>query len=61
MPVPLPSGVEVTLGDVQIKVKGPKGSLSTPVHPKVVYEKDGDQVVVSRVDDSRLARAQQIR
>ena len=58
MPVPLPSGVEVTLGDAQIKVKGPKGSLSTPAHPKVAYEKDGDQIVVRRVDDSRLARAQ---
>ena len=58
MPVPLPSGVEVTLGATQINVKGPKGSLSTPAHPKIAYEKDGDRIVVSRVDDSRLARAQ---
>ncbi len=58
MPVPLPSGVEVTLGKTQIKVNGPKGSLSTPAHHKIAYEKQGDHVLVSRVDNSRLARAQ---
>lgn len=57
-PVTVPSGVEVTLGKDKIDVKGPKGALSSPTHPKVSYEKDGDSIVVSPVDDSRMARAQ---
>ena len=58
LPVTVPSGVEVTLGKSKIDVKGPKGTLSTPVHPKIKYDMDGDTISVSRVDDSRLARAQ---
>jgi large subunit ribosomal protein L6 len=58
LPITVPSGVEVTLGKSTIDVKGPKGALSTPVHPKIKYDMDGDTITVSRVDDSRLARAQ---
>lgn len=46
------------IGKAQIEVKGPKGTLSTPVHPAVEYEVADNAVVVSRVDDSRIARAQ---
>jgi len=58
LPVAIPKGVEVTLGKTSIEVKGPKGALTTPVHEKVVYEKEGDEVVVTRKDNTRLARAQ---
>jgi large subunit ribosomal protein L6 len=58
LPVTVPSGVEVTFGKSKIDVKGPKGALSTPTHPKIKYEQDGDAITVSRLDDSRLARAQ---
>ncbi len=34
-PVSIPSGVEVTLSDQAIKVKGPKGELSQDTHPFV--------------------------
>lgn len=57
-PVAIPKGVEVTLGKTSIEVKGPKGALSTPVHEKVAYEKADDAVVVSRKDNTRVARAQ---
>jgi len=57
-PVAIPSGVEVTLGKMSIEVKGPKGALTTPVHEKVAYEKADDAVVVSRKDNTRVARAQ---
>ncbi len=57
-PIEIPSGVEVKLAAEEVLVKGPKGSLTTPVHPKVEYEIVDNQVVVKRVDDSRLARAQ---
>jgi large subunit ribosomal protein L6 len=57
-PVPIPAGVEVKVGADAVQIKGPKGSLSTPVHPSVAYAVEGSEVVVSRVDDSRLARGQ---
>ncbi|NJB69481.1 large subunit ribosomal protein L6 [Desulfobaculum xiamenense] len=57
-PVAIPSGVEVTIGKSQVDVKGPKGSLSTPLHEKIEVKVEGSDIVVTRVDDSRLARAQ---
>ncbi|WP_243545578.1 50S ribosomal protein L6 [Pseudodesulfovibrio tunisiensis] len=57
-PIDIPSGVEVTVGASEIQVKGPKGTLKTPVHPAVVYAVEGNQVVVNRTDDSREARSQ---
>ncbi len=57
-PVPIPAGVEVKVGAEAVQIKGPKGTLSTPVHPAVSYTVEGSEIVVSRVDDSRLARGQ---
>ncbi|MDE5878436.1 MAG: 50S ribosomal protein L6, partial [Desulfovibrio sp.] len=33
LPVPVPAGVEVKIGTDVVEVKGPKGTLSTPVSP----------------------------
>ncbi|WP_028587347.1 50S ribosomal protein L6 [Desulfocurvus vexinensis] len=57
-PIAIPSGVEVTIGKDMINVKGPKGALATPAHEKIVVAKDGDQLVLTRADESRIARAQ---
>ena len=57
-PVPIPAGVEVTVGGDAVQIKGPKGSLSTPVHPSVTYVVEGSEVTVNRVDDTRLACSQ---
>lgn len=41
-PVELPKGVELTLANDQVKLKGPKGELQLDVHPVVaVTEEDG--------------------
>lgn len=56
-PIAIPSGVEVSLGD-EIKVKGPKGALSTPADASVDYKIEDGQVIITRKDDSRRARAQ---
>lgn len=58
LPIQIPSGVEVTLATDAIKVKGPKGELSTPSHPLLTYEQENGAVSIKRVEDSRLARAQ---
>jgi large subunit ribosomal protein L6 len=39
-PVEIPAGVEVSLSDQAIKVKGPKGELSQTTHPFVEINKD---------------------
>lgn len=58
LPVDIPSGVEVNVGADKVQIKGPKGTLTTPVHPSIEFKVEGNQVHVNRVDDSRLARAQ---
>ena len=57
LPVTIPSGVTVTVTDTTMAAKGPKGQLSRvlPSHVSVVVE--GDKAVVSRVNDSKPARA----
>lgn len=57
-PITLPKGVEVKLGASALEVKGPKGTLSTPVAACLEYSIDGDGVVITRKDESREARAQ---
>ena len=57
-PIVIPSGVEVTIGKAKIDVKGPKGALSTPMHDRIAVEQEGDSIVVTRVDETRIARAQ---
>ncbi|WP_316901459.1 50S ribosomal protein L6 [Pseudodesulfovibrio indicus] len=57
-PIDIPAGVEVSVGASEIQVKGPKGSLTTPVDPAVEYKVEDGKVYVTRVDDSRRARGQ---
>lgn len=57
-PVPVPSGVEVTIGKSEIQIKGPKGFLVTPADPSVHYAMEGESVVVTRANESRNARSQ---
>jgi len=56
--IELPGGVSVELAPEAVTVKGPKGQLSTPTHPKITYSLEAGKVQVARVDDTRLARAQ---
>jgi large subunit ribosomal protein L6 len=58
LPVTLPSGVTVTVKDGQAVVKGPKGELATPVHPLLNYDVAATRVTITRVEESREARAQ---
>ena len=56
-PVPLPNGVSAELGADALTVKGPKGSLSLPLHAEVeVREEDGALAVAKRAN-SRFSNA----
>ncbi|MBI5209212.1 MAG: 50S ribosomal protein L6 [Elusimicrobia bacterium] len=58
IPVVIPSGVQVTVGDGVVKVKGPKGELSEPL-PSVVQAaiKDGRVVLTADLAARRDASA----
>ncbi len=51
-PITIPSGVTVTIGDASLEVKGPKGTLSTPVPSGVEFKLDEGNLVAERKDDS---------
>ncbi len=57
LPVSIPSGVTVTLGDNNVTVKGPKGELVRALPPLVKAELKDNEVVVTPTDDSRVARS----
>ena len=56
-PVPVPAGVEVTLTDAQISVKGPLGSLSQPFLPSVTVQKDGSNLLCKALEGLPNANA----
>lgn len=55
-PVPIPSGVDVSMTADEITVKGPKGTLSQALHAGIDVAVEGDEVVVSRPNEGREAR-----
>jgi large subunit ribosomal protein L6 len=56
-PITVPSGVNVTIAGAHVTVKGPKGQLEHEIVGGVAVEREGDTLVVSRVDDSRSNRS----
>ena len=58
LPVPVPSGVGVTVTDGTVTVKGPKGTLAHTVAAPITVAKGEDgAIAVSRPDDERLSRS----
>ena len=56
-PITIPEGVEVTLNDKNITVKGPKGTLSKEIHKNVNVTVEGNVITVSRIDDEPANRS----
>ncbi|GGR56129.1 large subunit ribosomal protein L6 [Nocardioides luteus] len=57
LPVPVPSGVDITIDGQLVSVKGPKGSLSHTVAAPITVEKGDGVLDVKRPDDSRDSKA----
>jgi large subunit ribosomal protein L6 len=57
MPVTVPSGVDVSLDDLTVVVKGPKGRLEQRVLPIIEVTIDGGAVVVARKSDDKPGRS----
>jgi large subunit ribosomal protein L6 len=56
-PINVPSGVDVTLHDGRITVKGPKGQLERAIPGAISVRQDGSTLVVERPDDERQSRS----
>jgi large subunit ribosomal protein L6 len=57
-PVPVPTGVDVTIDGQKVSVKGPKGTLDLRVaEPITVSRNDDGSIVVARPDDERQNRS----
>jgi len=57
MPIPVPSGVEVTIDGRHVTVKGPRGTLEHDAPETITVARDGDELIVTRPDDERENRA----
>ncbi len=58
LPIPVPSGVEVTLDGQAVTVKGPKGTLTHTVPAPITIERaENGTLLVGRPDDERESRS----
>ncbi len=56
-PIPVPSGVEISLGDGRVAVKGPQGRLERVIPAPITIRQDDGELLVERPDDERHNRA----
>jgi len=56
-PIPVPSGVDVTIDDGHVTVKGPKGTLSRDLPREITIRREGEELLVERANDERRSRA----
>jgi large subunit ribosomal protein L6 len=57
LPIKIPSGVQVTVGDREVAVKGPKGELHQRLPADIRVEVRDGEVVVTRPSEERTHRA----
>ena len=56
-PVVIPDKVEVTIGNAELTVKGPLGTMKQAIASQVVVKKDGDKVTFAAADETKQANA----
>lgn len=56
-PITVPSGVDVTLDNSVITVKGPKGTLTRELHKDIKVTVEGNVITVERPSDNKLHRS----
>ena len=56
-PILIPDGVDVTIRDLSVFVKGPKGSLDINIHKDINIDLKDNVLVVSRLSDNRNHRS----
>jgi large subunit ribosomal protein L6 len=56
-PIPVPSGVEVLIGDGRVSVKGPQGTLERVLPGEITIRQEDSILTVERPNDERQNRA----
>jgi large subunit ribosomal protein L6 len=56
-PIPVPSGVTVTINGADVKVKGPKGELSRTIRSEISVKQEEGKLLVIRSSEERLVRS----
>ena len=56
-PIAIPTGVDISITDGEVAVKGPKGELRRTVPGAITVRVDEGQILVERPDDARENRA----
>jgi large subunit ribosomal protein L6 len=54
-PITLPKGVSVTVGEQELEVKGPKGTLKTPIPAGINFKLEGEELRAERTSDDDAA------
>lgn len=54
-PIAIPSGVNVTIHDAELEVKGPKGTLRTPIPNGVSFKIEDNSLIAERSSDDNKA------
>ena len=58
MPIPLSNQAKIEIEDLNIRVSGPKGTLEQRLTDQVNVTEEGGTITVTRIDDSKKAKAQ---
>ena len=54
-PISIPAGVTITINDLQMEVKGPKGTLTTPIPAGVSFKQEDGVLTAERVSNDQAA------
>ena len=57
MPIEILKGVDITINENVVTVKGPKGTLTTSLHKDMIIANEGGMIIVNRPSDSKLHKA----
>lgn len=57
MPITIPAGVDVKIDGNVVTVKGPKGTLTQEMHPDMIIEKEGTELLVKRPTEQKEHKA----
>jgi large subunit ribosomal protein L6 len=57
LPIPVPAGVDVALDGRTITVKGPRGSLTRELPPRIELAHEGDTILVTRPTENKLDKS----
>lgn len=57
MPITIPAGVDIKIDGNVVTVKGPKGTLTQQIHPDMIVEKEGTELLVKRPSEQKQHKA----